>query len=100
MGASVCFFGEGSLCAGEEDGVGIIGDAARAQEVLERVFSEPAKILARGLVAVAAAYSERAHEPLVSVRASGDAGHEDGCFRDHVVPGVCVPAGEEVRHAG
>lgn len=42
-----------------------------------------------------AARRERAHEPLVSARVSGDAGHEDGCARDHVTPGVCVTGGED-----
>lgn len=33
-----------------------------------------------------------AREPLQSVRASGDAGHEVGCARDHLLPGVCSTA--------
>ncbi len=39
-------------------------------------------------------------EPLVNVREAGDAGHVDGCVRDHLVPGVCAVGGEEVGHAG
>lgn len=34
-------------------------------------------------------------EPLVGVRASGDAGHVPSCARDHLLQGVCVPAGDE-----
>jgi 8-oxo-dGTP diphosphatase len=36
-------------------------------------------------------------EPLASVRASGDAGHEATCARDHLMPGVCS-VGEEVSN--
>lgn len=28
-------------------------------------------------------------EPLLDVRAKGDAGHTDTCARDHAIPGVC-----------